>query len=410
MMQLLKTVVMLARRNLWRNHRRTLIMLAAITTGVWAMIFMTALMRGMIDDMVLDGINSLPGEVQAHNPLFRDDPSVANLISVTDSELINRFEGAGLASFSTRINVPAIISSERETRGVTLNGIDPARERHVSSMAENIVEGRYLSGEDDVGVIVGRRLTEKLETGLGKRIVIMSQNQQNDVVDRGFRIVGVFESKLASREETEVYAGKKTVQMLLQIGDRVTEVAVSGSDYRDVKPLQEAVSKIVGNELEVLPWQSINTYLGSMLRVMDGFALVWMVVIFLVLSFGLVNTLAMAVFERVREIGLMMALGLRPAGIMLQVIAESLMLLVIGLALGSVLAWLTILPLRDGIDISRVAEGMEMFGASSILYPKLTAADVLLANVVVLVLGFLASLSPALRASRYDPVEAISRN
>jgi ABC-type lipoprotein release transport system permease subunit len=117
----------------------------------------------------------------------------------------------------------------------------------------------------------------------------------------------------------------------------------------------------------------------------------------------------MAVFERVREIGLMLALGMRPLSILVQVVIESLLLLVIGLAVGTALAWLTILPLESGIDISIVAEGMEMFGYSSILYPKLMIEDIVLANVVVLVLGFFASLSPAWRASRYNPIEALTK-
>ena len=116
----------------------------------------------------------------------------------------------------------------------------------------------------------------------------------------------------------------------------------------------------------------------------------------------------MAVFERVREIGLMLALGMRPIDILGQIIIESMLLLCVGLIAGNLLAWGTILPLADGIDISAVGQGMEMFGAGSVLTPKLTLQDVVLANVVVLVLGFLASLSPAWRASRYDPVEAIT--
>ena len=132
-------------------------------------------------------------------------------------------------------------------------------------------------------------------------------------------------------------------------------------------------------------------------------------VIFLALSFGLVNTLVMAVFERIREIGLMLALGMRPIAILAQVIIESLLLLAIGLAFGTLLAWLTVLPFRDGMDLSIVGEGMEMFGMSNVLYPQLTLDDVLLANVVVLVLGFIASLSPAWRASRYEPMDAIRK-
>jgi ABC-type antimicrobial peptide transport system permease subunit len=146
-----------------------------------------------------------------------------------------------------------------------------------------------------------------------------------------------------------------------------------------------------------------------MMRVMDGFVLVWMVVIFLALSFGLVNTLMMAVFERVREIGLMRALGMRPSAIVYQILVESVMLLMLGLLAGNVLAISTIIPLQDGIDVSVVAEGMEMMGASSMLYPVLQWPDLVLANAVVIVLGIITSLLPAWRAAQYRPVEALSR-
>jgi ABC-type antimicrobial peptide transport system permease subunit len=136
---------------------------------------------------------------------------------------------------------------------------------------------------------------------------------------------------------------------------------------------------------------------------------VWIVVVFLALAFGLVNTLVMAVFERVREIGLMLALGMTPRNIRAQIIAESTLLLVLGLAVGDVLAWATIEPLKGGVDLSIVGEGMEYFGAAAVLYPALRWEDVILANVVVIVLGFIASLSPAWRASRYEPVEAITK-
>jgi ABC-type lipoprotein release transport system permease subunit len=117
----------------------------------------------------------------------------------------------------------------------------------------------------------------------------------------------------------------------------------------------------------------------------------------------------MAIFERVREIGLMMALGMRPSLIVYQVMIESLLLLGLGLLAGTAAAVATVLPLRDGIDISMVSEGMEMMGATSVLFPSLKLPDVLLANGVVIVLGLLTSLIPAWRASRYRPAEAITK-
>jgi ABC-type lipoprotein release transport system permease subunit len=384
-------------------------MLAAISVGVWAMIFMTALTRGMVSDMVHDGLRTLPGHVQAHHPLYRDDPSVANLLPMTDSEIHAAFADAEFAGWAARVRVPAIISSERESRGVTLLGVDPQQEASIAAIGSNVVAGRNLESTDDNGVVIGRKLAEKLDTELGKRIVLMSQDPDNDIADRGFRIVGLFEANLAVNEEAFVFAGKKVVQKMLRIGDQVSEVAVVGDDYRDVAPMQADVSARLGDATETLAWQDLNSYLASMLRVMDGFVLVWMIVIFLALSFGLVNTLAMSVFERVREIGLMLALGMRPASILGQIVVESFFLLTLGLIIGNALSIASIIPLQDGIDISAVAQGMEMMGASSILYPELVTKDIVTANIVVLLLGFIASLSPAWRASRYEPIEAITK-
>ncbi len=405
----LRIISRLAWRNLWRNYRRTSIMLAAIVVGVWAMIFMTALMRGMVDDMVKDGITVLPGHVQIHHSAYRDDPTISNVIAPPDGELLEVLSRPEIVAWATRVKVPAVISSERDTRGVTLVGIEPEREREISFVANDLTEGRYLESRADRGLVVGRKLVEDLETGLGKRVVIMSQDQENQIADRGFRIVGIFESKLVQYEEGYVFAGEGAIQDLLGVGDAVSEVAILGTDYRDVEGLHRLIADAAGPNVDVSPWFELDSYLGSMLAVMDGFVIVWIVVVFLALSFGLVNTLVMAVFERVREIGLMLALGMTPRNILSQIVAEAVLLLVIGLAIGNLAAWASIEPLKDGIDVSIVGEGMEYFGAASMLYPALYLKDVVLANVVVIVLGFLASLSPAWRASRYDPIRAITK-
>ena len=405
----LKIIVTLAWRNLWRNHRRTLVMLSAIGIAAWAMIFMTSLIRGMVNEMLRDGIRSLPGHVQVHHSDFRDDPSVGNLVGMTSADIGTALADAGIERYSARIRVPAVISSERESRGVLLLGVDPEREVAIDAIGSSVAEGRTLESIDDNGVIIGRKLAKKLDTDIGKRIVLMSQDPDNEVADRGFRVVGLYEASLVSQEEAFVFAGRATIQRMLRIDDSVSEVAVVGEDYRVVAPLLTSVRAAIGGQDEVLPWMDIDRYLGTMMGVMDGFVLVWVIVIFLALSFGLVNTLVMAVFERVREIGLMLALGMRPASILGQIVVESLFLLALGLVIGNLFAYLSVIPLTDGIDISAVAEGMEMFGASSVLYPELELRDMTTANVVVLVLGLLASLSPAWRASRYEPVEAITK-
>ena len=408
-MRIFGVLFRLAWRNLWRNHRRTIIMLGAIGVGVWAMIFMTALTRGMVDQMITDSIGVLPGHVQMHHPDYKDDPSIANRISISDADLKDKFDDVGFEAWASRVRVPAVITSERESRGVTLLGVDPAVEREISFFDYEEVEGRFLNDATDKGIVIGAELADTLETEIGKRVVLMSQDPDNEIADRGFRIVGLYSTNTKAVEEAYAFIGKTTAQKMLHIGDATTEVVFLGDEYRNVEPIYDAVTSAVDDSVSVRRWYEIDTYLGTMMNVMDGFVLIWVVVIFMALSFGLVNTLVMAVFERVREIGLMLALGMKPGSILGQIIIESMLLMTLGLAVGNFLAWATVIPLESGIDVSIVSEGMEMWGASSVLYPKLYASDMILASVVVLILGFLASLSPAWRASRYEPVEAITK-
>ncbi len=404
----LRVVLTLSWRNLWRNHRRTSIMLGAIAVGVWAMIFMTALMRGMVDDMLNQGIRNLPGHIQVQHPAFLDDPSVVNSIAEPDAEFRARLDQIGAANWVTRIKVPAVIASERETRGINLIGIEPSAEADISGLPALIDAGRFLESEQDQGIIVGARLAERLETRLGKRVVIMSQDPDNNIRERGFRIVGIYRAKLPELEDFNVYAARDTLQKLLHIEGRVSQLILVGEDYRHIEPLYQRLRHNLPATLEARAWYQIDSYLAAMFKMMDGFVLVWIIIIFLALSFGLVNTLVMAVFERVREIGLIQALGMRPGLIVYQILLESLLLLLIGLGLGNGLALLTIIPLQSGLDISAVAEGMAMMGAGSVLYPKLLAADMLLANAVVIVLGTITSILPAWRAARLDPVRALN--
>jgi len=404
-----KAILTLAWRNLWRNHRRTLIMLSAISVGVWAMIFMTALMRGMVDDMIYNGIRHLPGEVQIQHPQYRDDPSINNSITPPDARLLEALKIPQVKAWTSRLKVPAVIASERDSRGVILLGVIPQSEVKLSFDIDSISEGRFLESSHDNGLVIGAKMAEHLETRLGKRVVIMSQDPDNNIADRGFRIIGIYKAKLASQEEMYVYAGLKTLQKLLHLDNQISEIAITGEDYRNTDKWYPLIKNASRENRQTLPWYEADSYLSSMLKTMDGFVLVWIIVVFLALSFGLVNTLVMAVFERTREIGLMLALGMRPTMILYQILTESFLLLLIGLLAGNVFALASIIPLQDGIDISSVAKGMEMMGNSSMLYPALKLNDMLLANAIVIVLGLLTSVLPAWHASKLNPIEALNQ-
>jgi ABC-type lipoprotein release transport system permease subunit len=153
------TIFVLSWRNLWRNHRRTYIMLGAISVGVWAMIFMTALMRGMVDDMLDEGIRNLPGHIQIQHPDFLDDPSVVNSIDEPDGELLVALNQAGAKRWATRIKLPAVIASERESRGINLVGVEPDAEADISGIPEQISAGRFIESNQDQGLVIGAALS-----------------------------------------------------------------------------------------------------------------------------------------------------------------------------------------------------------------------------------------------------------
>lgn len=406
----LTAITTLAWRNLWRNHRRTLIILAAIVIGVWAMIFMNAMMRGMIDGMVQTGIASLPGHAQVHHRVYLDDPSVVNSIAAVTPAMQQALDNPDIKAWSARVRVPAIISSERDSRGVVLLGVDPAQELGLGFDPEDLVNGRFLDSVDDTGLVVGASLLDKLETVSGRRVVLMSQDPDNEVAERGFRIVGVFNADTDAQEERFVYAGRAVVQAMLKMDSQVSEIAVLGTGYRDLDAWLPQLRAALGANHQVKQWRELDGYLDMAVNIQDGFVVILAVIIFVVLSFGLVNTMIMAVFERIREIGLMLALGMRPATILWQIIIEGLILLCLGLLLGNGLALLSIAPLQSGIDLSGISDAVEMAGMATTLYPVLHINDMLLSSLVVLVLGLLSTLLPAWRASRFDPITALNKN
>jgi len=397
----------LAWRNLWRHTKRTLVMLFALLLGVWSMIFMASLVRGSMEQHIGKEILNLTGHAQIHAPGYRDDPAVEHSFIVPDS-LTSALREPPIIAASARVRVPAVVSSEYESAGVMLVGIDPAGEQGLSFLDSSIQQGRNLESTADPGVVIGKKLAERLETGLGRRVVLMSQTVNNEIGDRGFRVVGIFKADPQAMETGYVFIGRDVAQQMLGLGNQVSEVAVmTGS--REIQDAFIEKLRAAAPGLESQPWTEVQPLLVLMENVNNVVLLIWFAVVFAAMAFGLINTLLMAVFERTREFGLFQALGMPPRFILGQVLVESLILLALALVLGNLVAWANVASLKGGIDLSRFAEGLELVGVSPVIYPVLAMGDIVVANVVVVVLGVLASLYPAWRASRYAPVEAITR-
>jgi ABC-type lipoprotein release transport system permease subunit len=398
-------------RNIWRNRRRTLVILTAVIIGVWSMIFLGALMRGMADQFVGNGIKTLTGHIQVHHPGYRDDPVVEN--SMTEPSDVEAALTTLLphgSRWAPRVRVNAVVSNARHSTGVTMVGINPPREAAISFIGGAITEGRYLNSDDPHGIVVGQALADKFETKLDRKLVLMSQDTEGEIASRAFRIIGIYRAEMEATEKQFVFVTMPAAQEMLKLQDGISEVAI-------LLPVHEAADQVAGAlrmelpaaEYEVNTWQEILPMVTAILKIYDFFIYIWFLVVFIAMAFGIVNTTLMAVFERIREFGLLKALGMKPRWIIQEVIIESIYLLILGMIIGNAAGFLSVLALSvHGIDLSSFAAGTEYWGMSRVIYPAILGQDVIVANLVVFILGLVVSLYPAVKAARFTPVEALA--
>ncbi|MCG6893059.1 MAG: ABC transporter permease, partial [Desulfobacteraceae bacterium] len=362
-------------RNIWRNKRRTAVILTAVIIGVWSMIFLGALMRGISDRMRRNGIATLTGHIQVHRTGFRKDPVIENRIRsprVVFDALESLPDGA---VWSSRIRVNAVASNARHSTGITLVGIEPRREAKVSFIGGAIARGRYLERTDPLGIVVGDALVRKFETRIGNKLVLMSQDSKGEIASRAFRIVGIFQAELESTEKQFAFVHISASQEMLDVGDDICEVAVLLPSQRLVEEAAKRIrAGLPADTYTVETWKELLPLVRAMLEMYDSFIFIWFLAVFIAMGFGLVNTILMAVFERIREFGLMRSLGMRSRLVVAEVLVESFFLLVIGMTAGNLLGLLSITALaQNGIDLSAFSAGMEFVGMSRTVFPVVTA-------------------------------------
>jgi ABC-type lipoprotein release transport system permease subunit len=405
----------IAWRNLWRNPRRTLIILTAIVIGIGSMVVLSALSRGMIDGMVDNAINNLVGHIRIQDPEYRVDPSIIRRISEPQQLLsdITPLLPPG-ARIARRIKVDGMLSTSREHVGVIIVGIVPEDESGISFIGRPVYQGRMIDSTESAGLIIGEALLERIGAKVGRKVVLVSQNSEWDNVSRSFRIRGTYRTELAQTEKVYVFVGLPVLQEMLGTGEGVTEITVNleqgkRGDGDELADLVSALNEVIkDNDYTVEDWHQMLPSISAYLEMFNGYMLIWFVVVFIAMGFGIVNTMLMAVYERMREFGLQRAIGMRSGRIVRMVMAEILLLLLFGsLVANGVALFLINIVLRSGIDLSFFTEGTEMWGMSRVIVPVLSAWDVYAANGVVLVLGLLVGLYPAVRAGRFTPVEAM---
>ena len=196
---------------------------------------------------------------------------------------------------------------------------------------------------------------------------------------------------------------------MLDIGTQISEIAFV---LHDLNKLPRFLQRLRAGApaLDVSSWSELEPFTAAILQISDGTVALWTVVMFILVAFGVINTLLMAVYERTREFGILQALGLRPRLILIQVLMESLALVGIGVVVGLAGGALTVLSFHNGLDLGVLAKGAVMFGASRVLHPQLNVTESVYIGLFVWGMGILTSLYPAWRAAREVPVETINKS
>ena len=401
----LPLLLQLSWRNLWRHRRRNAILLAAIAVAVAGVVLLNAMLRGMQADMRDSIIDNLTGHVKVLQPGYLDDPSIERGFEVATG-WNDALPQDAVAGWALRVRVPAVVMSERETRGVQLVGVDPAQES-ISFLGGVTVDGEGLAGRDDRRILIGAALAEQLETAVGRRLVLLTQGADGRNREAGYRIAGLYRAEVGGLEKVFVFTGADTLQGMLDT-TAVTEVSVRLADEaQENSVVDRLVTAFAG--LDVRTWRQLEPQAAQMVEFADAAVFIYFVVIMGALVFGLVNTLVTAVMERVRELGMLRTLGMRPYAVVAQVTLESMLVMSLGIALGLALAFSVFALVADGIDLTAFDDSLAAFGLRPIFVPVLRGEDVALVVGMSLMLGLLASFYPARRAVRVTPLEALRR-
>ncbi len=378
-------------------------LLLAIAVAVAGVNASNTLLRGYQYDMLESAVNNLTGHVKVLQHGYLDDPNIVNSFVLAAGQVPQLGPGV-LVGWSDRLRIPAVIMSERETRGIELVGVDPTNE-NISFLGDATIDGEYLESRDDARILVGKELASQLQTAVGRRLVLITQGADGLSRERGYRIAGTYDAEGTGLEKNYVFVGLQSLQTLLGT-QAVTELSVRVEEEQQRLGAKTALQASFP-DLEVKDWRELDPQVAEMFKFADASLFIWFFLMMGALTFGLVNSLIAAVMERVKELGMMRALGMQNATVLVQVVLESTILMALGVLLGTISSLLIFWSIADGIDLSAWAEGAEFAGVSSMLVPVMLPTDVFLVAIMSMGLGILASFYPAWRVIKLRPLDAL---
>ncbi len=398
----------IAVRNLLRNRRRSLLTLFSVALGLGSLIFLDSFVNGAQRQMSRNVVSLLTNEAQIV------PPSLENILNtngfIEDPESVRQVlrQDRRVVAFSEQIITSGTVSSPVGLMMTYVAGLNSREELAIGSELR-LVGGRILEEDEEHAILIGRKMGEVLQVGVGEKVVLTVQPLEGELAGEAFTVVGFYETGNNQIDSGTAFIARPVARRLLRFGQRISKFCLK-IDPRF--PLEEVVRDLqvsmAGLGLSVLTWEEMIPLIAQMIRLQDLIVMVILFIILVIVTAGILNTLLMSIVERTREFGLLMALGARPVSVVGLVLTEAVLLSLLGslcgIALGTVLSlfWGNV-----GINLTHFMETFTNFLVGSHVYPALDPGSLVLFPLIVLVSNGLVSLYPSWRASRMEPVEAM---
>jgi ABC-type lipoprotein release transport system permease subunit len=397
----------LAWRNVWRNRRRSLVTMAAMSLGLFVMVIYAALIDGYLAGMERNLLDLEVGDVQVFELEYRDGPSLYRRID-DPQDVLKKLDAAGYPA-TVRMLGAGLAAAGDNSAGVSFRGVDVERDAEVSGVHEHVREGEWLDPADPHGAVLGTRLARILGVGPGDEIVVVSQAADGSMANDLFIVRGVLSSIAEDVDRGGVYITIDAFRELLVVPEGVHQLIVRRPPGQTLGQTAEAV-RAAAPELDVKTWRELMPTVASMFDSTQGAMYFMFLIINAAIGIVLLNAMLMAVFERIREFGVLKAVGVGPGSVMSIIMLETLVMVLVSVVAGTLLSFPALWYLVEhGLDMSKMGGGVSVAGMSfdpvwrAAVAPQTYAGPI----ITLIVIVGAAAFYPALRAARISPVEAM---
>ncbi|MEE2703501.1 MAG: ABC transporter permease [Myxococcota bacterium] len=399
-------VFKLAWRNVWRNRRRTLVTIGAMTFALFVMILYSSLIQGYLRDMEQSIVDLEVGDIQIFAEDYRENPSLYTRIQDPEA-LLEPLAQAGFPA-SARLLGFGLAAADEASAGASFRGIDVERDARVSRIHEEIAEGRWLDPKDPRGVVLGKRLARTLAVDVGDELLVLSQGADGSMAYDLYEVRGTLRSMGAAVDRTGVFMTQESFRELMVVPDGAHQIIVRRPASLELPAAALEVSG-VASTLDVRTWKQLMPTLASMLESARGAIWALFFIVYIAIAILILNAMLMAVFERIREFGVLKALGTSPFEVLILILLESAIQAGIAIACGLTLSLPALYYLSTvGFNIASLA-GVSIMGiAMNPIWRGVVSGETFSGPVGLLVLVVaIAVLFPAFKAALIQPVEAM---